>query len=255
MKYCSKLHENPDDAIFCNECGERLTRVTNTNHICPKCGVSNPTDAKYCNECGYQLSNNILGHDYVDLGLRVKWATCNIGAEVPTEHGDFFAWGETITKSHFCKNNCETYIEENTILKLFCNNNSLKKKITTDIKGDPTFDVATSHWGKPWRMPSKEEFEELISHCKWEWIIIGKTYGYRITAANNNHIFLPAAGAFVDNNLCFSNSRCSYWSSTPKRNSLSNSYFLSTGSDKYAIHSWSRYIGRSIRAVYDDNLF
>ena len=58
MKYCSKHHENPDDAVFCNECGERLTRVTNTNHICPKCGVSNPTDAKYCNECGYQLSNN-----------------------------------------------------------------------------------------------------------------------------------------------------------------------------------------------------
>ena len=101
MKYCSKHHANPDDAVFCNECGERLTRVTNTSHICPKCGASNPTDAKYCNECGYQLSNIILGHDFVDLGLSVKWATCNIGAKDPTEYGDYFAWGETVTKSHF----------------------------------------------------------------------------------------------------------------------------------------------------------
>ena len=52
MKYCSKHHANPDDAVFCNECGERLTRVTNTSHICPKCGVSNPTDAKFCHSCG-----------------------------------------------------------------------------------------------------------------------------------------------------------------------------------------------------------
>jgi uncharacterized protein (TIGR02145 family) len=254
MKYCSKHHANPDDAVFCNECGERLTRVTNTSHICPKCGASNPTDAKYCNECGYQLSNIILGHDFVDLGLSVKWATCNIGAKDPTEYGDYFAWGETVTKSNFCKNNCETYIEENAILKLFCNN-SLKHKVTTDIKGNSAFDVATSHWGKPWRMPSKEEFEELISRCKWEWIFIGKIYGYKITAVNNNHIFLPAAGAFVDNSLFFSNSQCNYWSSTPKRNSLSNSFYLSSSSYKYEIHSWSRYIGRSIRAVYDDKLF
>ncbi len=55
MKYCSKLHENPDDAVFCNECGERLTRVTDANHICPKCGVSNPTDAKFCHSCGRSL--------------------------------------------------------------------------------------------------------------------------------------------------------------------------------------------------------
>lgn len=55
MKYCSKHHKNPDDAVFCNECGERLTRVTNANHICPKCGASNPTDAKFCHSCGRSL--------------------------------------------------------------------------------------------------------------------------------------------------------------------------------------------------------
>lgn len=68
MRYCSKHHANPDDAVFCNECGERLTRVTNANHICPKCGASNPTDAKFCHNCGMsftcsptQKSTPILG--------------------------------------------------------------------------------------------------------------------------------------------------------------------------------------------------
>lgn len=55
MKYCSKHHKNPDDAVFCNECGERLTRVTNTSHICPKCGMRNPIEAIYCRECGTKL--------------------------------------------------------------------------------------------------------------------------------------------------------------------------------------------------------
>ena len=57
MKYCSKHHANPDDAVFCNECGEKLTRVTNANHICPKCGASNPTDAKFCHSCGCDFTN------------------------------------------------------------------------------------------------------------------------------------------------------------------------------------------------------
>ena len=57
MKYCSKHHKNPDDAVFCNECGERLSRVTNTSHICPKCGMRNPIEAIYCRECGTKLTD------------------------------------------------------------------------------------------------------------------------------------------------------------------------------------------------------
>lgn len=39
--------------------------------------------------------NTIAGHEYVDLGFSVKWATCNVGANSPKGYGSYFAWGET----------------------------------------------------------------------------------------------------------------------------------------------------------------
>ena len=41
------------------------------------------------------------GHEYVDLGLSVKWATCNVGATTPEGYGDYFAWGETEPKDYY----------------------------------------------------------------------------------------------------------------------------------------------------------
>lgn len=57
MKYCSKHHSNPDEAIYCNECGERLISIlTQKKNICPKCKAENPKDADFCHTCGWKLS-------------------------------------------------------------------------------------------------------------------------------------------------------------------------------------------------------
>ena len=53
--------------------------------------------------------SSISGHDYVDLGLSVKWARCNIGAFSPEQYGSYFAWGETSTKSSYTSGNSKTY--------------------------------------------------------------------------------------------------------------------------------------------------
>ena len=45
------------------------------------------------------LPMEINGHEAIDLGLSVKWATCNVGASAPEEYGDYFAWGETESKN------------------------------------------------------------------------------------------------------------------------------------------------------------
>lgn len=55
MKYCSKHHKNPDDAIFCNECREKLAQVKTNMKKCPTCKAENPTDADFCHECGHCL--------------------------------------------------------------------------------------------------------------------------------------------------------------------------------------------------------
>ena len=62
-------------------------------------------EAKRIAEEKAKASGIIHGHEYVDLGLSVLWATCNIGAKYPFERGDFFSWGEVETKSNFSHEN------------------------------------------------------------------------------------------------------------------------------------------------------
>ena len=110
------------------------------------------------------------------LGLSVKWATCNVGANAPEDYGDYYAWGETSTKSSYTRDNCETTGES-----------------IINIKGTSR-DVARVKWGGTWSMPSRAECEELINECKWTSTTKSGINGYRITGPNGNSIFLPAAG-------------------------------------------------------------
>lgn len=121
------------------------------------------------------MENFINGHEYVDLGLGVKWARCNVGAQIPEEYGDYFAWGEIEPKRLFNEETSETY-----------------KKVIEDISGTSR-DVARVKWGAPWRMPTKEEFYSLRFKCDLEWIeeYVG---GIRVTGRTGYSIFLPAAG-------------------------------------------------------------
>ena len=142
------------------------------------------------------LTGTHEGHEWVDLGLSVKWATCNVGADSPEDKGDYYAWGETATKITYTESNCST-----------CKEN------IGDISGNPQYDAAAANWGGDWRMPTEDEFQELIDECDWEWD--GDGYGYTVTGPNGNSIFLPAAGWKNKNELCYDGSFGNYWSSTP----------------------------------------
>lgn len=117
-------------------------------------------------------------HEYVDLGLPsgLKWATCNVGASSQYDPGDYFAWGETTTKSEYSVENSKTY----------------GVKYRGDISGYPDLDAACANWGDKWRLPTRKEAEELIENCRWIWIrSIG---GWRGRGPNGNSIFLPVTG-------------------------------------------------------------
>jgi hypothetical protein len=126
----------------------------------------------------------INGHVAVDLGLSVKWATCNIGATKPEECGDYFAWGETSPKN--------VYTEE-TYLYYDAANNRKLIDIGTEISGTE-YDAARKQWGDDWRMPAEEELYELLRDCLWQWFTINGVNGYKVIGPNGNSIFLPAAG-------------------------------------------------------------
>lgn len=128
-----------------------------------------------------KASGSIGGHDYVDLGLSVKWATYNVGANTITEYGDYFAWGETTP-----------YDKNLTWVNYFWPHNPCSPdNILSSI-----YDAATVNWGNSWRMPTYEEQKELLEKCKWTWIdniYNSSTSGYIVTSTvNQKSIFLPA---------------------------------------------------------------
>ena len=136
-------------------------------------------------------------YEYVDLGLSVKWATCNVGASQPEEYGDYFAWGEVEPKDYY---DWSTYKwcngTENTQTK-YCTNSDYGYNGFTDYKTtlELSDDAANYNWGGSWRMPTDAELTELREQCTWTWTTQNGVYGYKVTSKNNgNSIFLCAGG-------------------------------------------------------------
>ena len=180
-----------------------------------------------------QNKGTINGHEYVDLGLSVKWATCNVGASKPEDYGNHYAWGETSTKSNYSSGNSVTY-----------------GKNFSDIGGNPTYDVARKQWGGTWRLPTKAEFNELLNNCTWTWTEQNGVKGYKVTSKKNgNSIFLPAAGWRYGTSLCYQGTNGYYWSSTPHESDSLNAYYLNFYSGSHGTDWYGRNLGQSVRPV------
>ena len=192
------------------------------------------TDGGKTAECAVTVAQTINGYEYVDLGLSVKWAACNIGAENPWDYGDYFAWGEIAPKEEYSIDNCTTYEVE-----------------LPDISGNPDYDAAAANWGGTWRMPTKDEMQELVDICTWTWTSNEGNNGYDITGPNGNSIFLPAIGWRGESSLGSDGGLGMYWDSTPLENDPSSSSGLNFYNSGHLV-VWSyRYYGRSIRPVSD----
>lgn len=192
-----------------------------------------------------KASGSIGGHDYVDLGLSVDWATCNLGASSPTEYGDYYAWGETKTKSTYSWGTYKYCRGSNKTLTKYCNSSEYGK-VDNITKLQCLDDAATANWGSGWRTPTKVEFEELVNKCSWE--CTGN--GYKVTGPNGNSIFLPAAGSYSGSEL--SNASYGYYtSSTLKSDIRAFDLVIVTDYYDYAVLSTTRYSGISVRPVHN----
>ena len=185
------------------------------------------------------------GYGYVDLGLSVKWATCNVGASKPEEYGNYYAWGETSTKETYYGDNCPTY---------GLSISQLQSQGYIDSEGNLTsqYDAATANWGGDWRMPTYDELNELITKCTWEWINENGVKGHSVTGPNGNNIFLPAAGYRHGSSLDSAGGRGDYWSSSPyESNVYRSAYYLNFSSDNHDMHYFDRINGRSVRSILE----
>lgn len=177
-----------------------------------------------CSKNGYKGCHAPAPADVqaVDLGLPsgIKWATCNVGAEKPEDYGNYYAWGEVLSKADYSwatyKYANGTSWEDPKLTK-YCNNASYGDNGFTDDKTtlDPEDDAAHVNWGSNWRMPTDAEWNELLDNCTWTWTTQNGVNGYQVASkTNSNSIFLPAAGARFDSYLGDVGDYGYYWSSS-----------------------------------------
>ena len=195
------------------------------------------------------LQSGSVGYDYVDLGLSVKWATCNIGASKPEDYGDYFTWGETQPKSIYnwgtykwCRGTKETQTKYN--------NQSSYGTLDNKTQLDYSDDAACTNWGGSWRMPTKAEQDELREQCTWTWTTQNGVKGYKVTSKKNgNSIFLPAAGFRYNSLLNNAGSNGYYWSNSLDTDSPDRAYYLNFYSSFVGRYYRNRLYGHSVRPV------
>ena len=189
------------------------------------------------------IENN---HEYVDLGLSVKWATCNVGASSPEEYGDYFAWGETEPKDIY---NFDTYkwyqLNNETKRFMIGKYNDKDNKMILDSEDD----VAHVKWGGSWHIPTYNEWIELTTKCTFEVETINGVSGYNVTSKiNGNKIFLPFSGSKQYDSVQYKDKYGSYW--------INKAYYEPDYSESFdfnksiiEIYMTPRYTGLSVRPV------
>ncbi len=222
-------------------------------------------------------------HEYVDLGLSVKWATCNVGASKPEEYGDYFAWGATeplyqpgyaqstspVWKSGksggynwvnapYQTANTTSYSSTRWTKYLGSTTSSYRDASATDADAlktvlDPEDDAAHVNWGGSWRMPTRAELDELRTNCTWTWTTINGINGYKVQSNKSGYtdrwVFLPAAGCRYDTYLFYVGSYGYYWSSSLLTSGPNLAYYLYFYSGYVGWYDYDRYGGQSVRPV------
>ena len=158
------------------------------------------------------LKGELNGHSWVDLGLPsgTKWATYNVGTKDIYGVGTRIAWGETATKKTFSPN---AY--------------SLNDRELPSYGGDANYDLATLQWGEGWYTPTKQQWDELIEYCDWDYVMINGINGVLFTSPKTyNTIFLPSTGYTDDEinryTVCQRNRCCESMSSHMESYILAN---------------------------------
>lgn len=192
------------------------------------------------------------GYAYVDLGLSVKWATCNVGANNPEDYGDYFAWGETTTKATYDWSTYKYCNGSSSTLTKYCNKSSYGNNGFTDNKTqlELSDDAAYVNWGGAWRMPSDAEWTELREQCTWTWTTQNGVDGRKVTSkTNGNSIFLPAVGYRYDSSLYGEGRYGYYWSSSLYTGYPYYAWYVRLDSGSVGRNYYLRYDGFSVRPV------
>ena len=193
------------------------------------------------------------------------WATRNIGANEPWESGYYFWWGDTIgykrendkwvasdgSNSNFSFQLSNTLTKGKNIFSLQSEGWIISKNDTYIFA--PKHDAAQAHLGGEWRMPTEQEFDDLVNSCDWLWTTMNGVTGYRVRGRGDYasaSIFLPCAGYGDGTSLSKAGSCGNFWSSVPSSvNANGNALYLEIYSARPYMNEYYRYFGRSVRPL------
>ena len=193
------------------------------------------------------------------------WATTNIGAEKPEDFGYYFWWGDAVGyKPENCKwvatdgsSLSYSFDDKGAVFAIFYKDDGIycleqEGWITSDGILAPKHDAAHVHWGGKWRIPTRQELDDLVKKCDWTWKKVNGAQGYVVRGRGvyaSNSIFLPCSGrgedaAFYSPGLCGY-----YWSSNPESDGNTYSWRLSFDSNDRETSYCDCFIGLSVRPV------
>lgn len=243
----------PDDAtnkaVIWESDDENVATVDSDGVVtCIGEGTCNITCTSEDNSEAYAVCELTVIEEFVDLGLPsgTLWKKRNVGATNPEDGGDFFAWGETEGKDEFSWNDYQ-----------FGTKDALTKYNTTDEKTEleSVDDAAIANCGNRWKIPSKEQIEELIEYCTYSFVEQDGVNGV-LFEGNRNSIFLPSAGGYkkVENDddtfEFYGEGVYGYYMSSRRAFTAYNAHSLVWNSDFISITSINRARGCNIRPVY-----
>ena len=149
------------------------------------------------------ITADLPSEELIDMGVSVKWASCNIGASKPDEGGIRFAWGETAPKESYSLDNYKWYSQDN--YTKYCLDDDLRVL-------QPDDDAATAILGSKWRTPTHDEVIELVDNCNWMWAYYGSTCGLAGTSKTTGKtLFFPAT---IYNSISYSKWEDYYWTAS-----------------------------------------
>ena len=210
-------------------------------------GVLNKPNVSFINEDSSvrYLVDIKIEYEYVDLGLPsgLKWATCNVGATSPEQAGLYFAWGET-----------QGYTAEQVTsgVRAFSQdvyNSGPAASISANLTIEQ--DAAHVNMGGSWRMPTKDEFQELIDNCNIVWTsdyngtgVKGRMFTSKV---NGNSVFFPAAGYCNNSSMTRVGKIGECWSASWE--SCCGTWVLYFNDMYHSINGGLGYYGVSVRGV------
>ena len=236
--------------------------------------MATTVDGGFTATCEVTVTPAMAVPEAVDLGLSVKWASCNLGAISPEGYGDYYAWGET--EPYYSSQNPLIWKDGKSAgydwpSYKWCNGNykNLTKYNTKSDYGpvdnktvlDPEDDAVYVALGGKWRMPTDAEWIELRENCTWTWTDNYNGTGISgriVTATNNNSIFLPAAGERERADFLHAGSFGHYWASSLRTHEPPGEFDIEMAwgvyfySGSVGSGGGSRYCGKSVRPVCGD---